>query len=268
MSISSYLVEPRLKAVDLTGPKRLELHRIILEEKKIIKEVFEEIYDSCIEFESKYFQKAVGSKIEIGAGTSFFKKKYPDIIATDIESAPFLDLVVDAQKMPFPSESVKAVFCINAFHHFPDPRAFFRELVRVLPEGGGCILLEPGYGIFSTFLYKRLFSIEGYDKNSVSWSYLTDFDGGELPNQALSYVVFFRDQEKFLEEFPELEIVEKKIARSYLRYFLSGGLNFRQLIPNWLLPLVQIIEAMLTPVETSMGLHHYVVLRKKKLSIK
>ena len=56
---------------------------------------------------------------------------------------------------------------------------------------------------------------------------------------ALSFIVFKRDREFFLQEFPKFEIVYEKIYSNYLRYLLSGGLNFRQFVPDFCLPAVE-----------------------------
>jgi hypothetical protein len=55
----------------------------------------------------------------------------------------------------------------------------------------------------------------------------------EGANQALSYIVFERDRERFERLFPDLEIVEQSWIANYPRYLLSGGLNFRQLLPTF-----------------------------------
>ncbi|MDP1822144.1 MAG: class I SAM-dependent methyltransferase [Archangium sp.] len=262
MKLLSLLVEPRLRGVDITGPQRLPLHQKILAEKKMIRAVFEEFYRTSLALEAKHFGSTTGLRVEIGAGTSFFKSLQPDLISTDLEASPHLDMVVDAQRMPFENESVRTLFCINAFHHFPEPRKFFSEVMRVVRPGGGCIIIDPAYGPVSDFLYRRLFSSEGYDRASTNWGYLPGADGQSLPNQALSFVVFIRDIEKLTREFPALELVEKDVLPSYLEYLLSGGLNFRQLVADWMQPGVRALETALHPFRRQLGLHHFVVLRK------
>ena len=262
MNLLSLLAEPRLRGVDITGPLRLPLHQKILSEKKMIRAVFEEFYRTSLALEAQYFGATTGLRVELGAGTSFFKSLQPDLIATDVEASPTLDMVVDAQKMPFEDESVRTLFCINAFHHFPDPSQFLSEVMRVVRPGGGCIIIDPAYGPVANFLYRRLFASEGYDRASTDWGYLSRPDGQSLPNQALSFIVFIRDIEKLTREFPALEVMEKDVLPSYLEYLLSGGLNFRQLVADWMQPGVRAIETALHPFRKQLGLHHFVVLRK------
>ena len=41
-----------------------------------------------------------------------------------------------AEELPWSSQSIDRLFCINAFHHFADKNAFLRECRRVLRSGG------------------------------------------------------------------------------------------------------------------------------------
>lgn len=82
-------------------------------------------------------------------------------------------------------------------------------------------------------------------------------------NQALSYIVFKRDLSLFLKKYPQLEVVEQKVLPNYLRYLLSGGLNFRQIIPSFCEPLIKLMELLISPFNSILGLHHSIVIRKK-----
>jgi SAM-dependent methyltransferase len=265
MSFTNLFLEPRLRGVDLQGYERIGLHGEILAQKPLIREVFKEFYDTSISLDRMYFDHVAGDRIELGAGTSLFRKYYGDVISTDVQPAPHLDAVIDAQDMNLRDESVRAIFCINCFHHFPDPRKFFDELVRVLKAGGGCVVIDPYFGLLSRILYKRLFSSEAYDCNAPDWHYCAGDDKKSArPNQALSYLVFFRDRARFNTLFPRLEIVHLRILPNYIRYLLSGGLNFRQVVPSFLIPLLRKLEVALLRLAPILALHHVVVIRKRK----
>jgi len=161
------------------------------------------------------------------------RESYPDVLATDIVPSENLDLVINAEQMEFADSSVRVLYGQNCFHHFPNPRAFFKEAERVLVSGGGIILLEPYYGPIATFMYKRLFKTEGFDKSFRHWE--TPATGPmNGANQALSYIVFMRDREIFLRENPSLNIVHHSLVGNYLKYLFSGGLNFKKLCPDFL----------------------------------
>jgi SAM-dependent methyltransferase len=263
MSFLNLLLEPKLQGVDLQGFERIALHAEILAEKPLIREVFKEFYDTAVSLDRVYFGDVAGARIELGAGTSLFKKYYGDVISTDVQPAPHLDAVIDAEKMNLGDESVRVLFGINCFHHFPNPCRFFEEVLRVVKPGGGCVLIDPYFGLLSRLLYKRLFSSEAYDCRARDWGYCADQAKEPRPNQALSYLVFFRDRAKFDALFPQLEIVHSRVLPNYLRYLLSGGLNFRQLVPSSFAPLLRILEMALLPLAPIFGLHHVVVIRKR-----
>jgi SAM-dependent methyltransferase len=187
---------------------------------------------------------------------------YPEILSTDIKTAPNLDMVVDAQNMPFEANSIRGIYGINCFHHFPNPNLFFNELERVLNPGGGCVLIDPYYGFVASRFYKRIFDTETFDKTQKEW---VNKDLGYMmgANQALSYIVFMRDKKKLEELHPNLEIVLQRPLNNYMRYLLSGGLNFREILPSFFTPLIKLGEYILTPFRRILGLHHIIVIRKK-----
>jgi SAM-dependent methyltransferase len=241
----------------------VEQHRDILSKKKIMKEIFREFYDRIRNLDLKYFS-GVGARIEIGAGVSFMRETYPDVQVTDIKSAPHLDCVMDALDTKLPERSVRAIYGINCFHHFPNVRKFFGEMDRVLIPGGGVILIEPYFGPFASLIYKNLSATEIFDKSQPTWDSPSK-DQGVMTgaNQALSFLVFVRDRALFERLFPQFEVVEMRTFKNYLRYLLSGGLNFQQLIPNCVVPYVKFLEFILRPVASLFSLHYVIVLRKR-----
>jgi len=60
-----------------------------------------------------------------------------------------------AEALPFNEQTFDRVFCINAFHHFSDQRAFLTETYRVLRSGGGIMTmgLDPHTGLDSWWIY-------------------------------------------------------------------------------------------------------------------
>ena len=254
---------PSLDNVDVDGDYRLVIHSRMLEKKRMLREVFEEFHH-LFDMLDRKFLTASGFKVELGAGISPMRKSYPDVLATDIVFAPHLDCVLDAERMTFGDETVRVLFGQNCFHHFPHPDKFFHEMERVLAPGGGAILLDPYYGPFATFLFKRLFTTEGFDKNFQSWETPTigPMNGA---NQALSYIIFVRDQAVFKRKYSTLEIVYQRPVGNYLKYILSGGLNFRQLLPDYMSPFIAVLQWFLSPINRLVSLHHVIVIRKKKI---
>ncbi len=255
------LRDPSVEGVNVDAEDRLVIHREMLAHKQMLREVFIEFHRIFHKLDDKYFS-ASGSRIEIGAGIAPIRDSYSDVLATDVVYGDHLDQVLDAENMDLPDSSVRTIYGQNCFHHFPHPDRFFSELNRVLAPGGGAILLEPYYGPFATFLFKRLFKTEGFDKEFPSW---------EMPlagpmngaNQALSYIVFVRDRVDFERKYPKLEITHQQLCQNHFKYLISGGLNFRQLLPNWVTPVINIVQIILSPLNFWLSLHHIVVITKQ-----
>jgi len=261
-AVREFLKDPRVKGIDIDSPEILDAHRKVIADKPLMKKVFERFYDELITGRDNYFS-GNGAEIEIGAGVSFFKEKNNAVVTTDIKATPGLDGVLNAQNMNLASDSVKVIYGINCFHHFPSPRMFFSELDRVLNAGGGCMLIEPYHGPFAKQLYANVHKDEHFNPDQESWEHQSKMSFMSGANQALAYIIFVRDKEVFEKEFPGLEIVSTSRINNYLQYLLSGGVNFRQLVPNFMIPLVQMCEYLLTPISHLLALHYMIVIRKK-----
>jgi SAM-dependent methyltransferase len=60
-----------------------------------------------------------------------------------------------ASHLPFPNAVFDLIFCVNAFHHFPQPRAFISEARRLLRPGGALAVMgmDPHAGRDRWYLY-------------------------------------------------------------------------------------------------------------------
>jgi hypothetical protein len=253
---------PEAEVAKIDTEERIEAHARILARKPLLRDVFIDLHKNMRKLDERHFGTTPGLRIEVGAGVSPMRNSYPDVLATDVVSGPGLDRVLDAQAMDLPKEGVRAIYGQNTFHHLPEPCRFFNELMRVLHPGGGAILIEPFHGPFASVLYPRLFRSEGFDKGAPTWE--TAMDGPMSgANQALSYIVFRRDRALFQTKFPKLRIVQEQPLTSAVRYLCSGGLNFRQLVPNWSARALRGIEFALSPAVGFWALHQVIVLRRE-----
>ncbi|MDQ3524006.1 MAG: class I SAM-dependent methyltransferase [Chloroflexota bacterium] len=255
-------MEPEVYGCEVDGSERLAAHKTVLQRKALIRDVFVEFHKVLMFLDRTHFS-GTGQVIELGAGVYPVKESAPSVIATDVVSAPHLDFPLDACDLDLPDSSVRAFYLQNVFHHLPFPSRFFSELERTLVPGGGAIIIEPADGALASFLYPRLFASEGYDKAALSWEAEI---GGPMSgaNQALSYVIFDRDADRFTGEHPRLEIVHRDVLGNWVRYLMSGGLNFRPLLPAWSAGLLRGLEWLLKPARRWVGLHKVVVIRKRE----
>ncbi|HPE77830.1 MAG TPA: class I SAM-dependent methyltransferase [Draconibacterium sp.] len=211
---------------DLDSPERTIAHQKIIKEKCFLRKLYEEWY--------KVFTDAIyglpdGKIIELGSGGGFLKEIRPSVICTDILKLPSNDMTFSALEMPFSDSELSAIFMIDTFHHIPDSFLFLKEADRVLQKNGKIIMIEPANSLWGRFIYKN-FHHEPFEPNG----------GWEIPisgplsgaNGALPWIVFERDYEKFSELFPHLKI-EKIQNHTPLMYLISGGLAFKQLLPDF-----------------------------------
>jgi SAM-dependent methyltransferase len=217
-------------------------HRSIWERKPVLRLVYGDFYDriaaAC----------RPGLTIEIGGGIGNLKRRLTDVVATDIQSAPWLDCVANAQRLPFAHGCAANIVMVDVLHHLEFPVVFFREAARVLRPGGRVLMVEPAITWGSTLFY-RLFHHE-----PVRTSADVLLDGSPDPrrdpyesNQAIPTLLATRDRERFHRLFPALRIASVQWF-SLAAYPLSGGFQPWSLIGEGVARRVLRIERALEPV--------------------
>jgi len=239
---------------------RIQDHAAALATHPMTRQLFREFHVRMRQLDARHLS-GDGQRVELGSGVFPVKRTYGDVLASDVVPAPGIDVVLDAEAMDLPDQSVRCFYAQFVFHHLGHPSAFFRELQRVCVPGGGAVLIEPAAGPFAALLYKRLFSTETFDRSMLGWEAPVE-DPMTGANQALSWVVFERDRARFEREHPSLRIVAHELSPSYLRYIASGGLNFPQLVPTRLGPALGLLERFLSPVQPLLSVHQYYVIKK------
>ena len=231
-------------------------HKKVIESKPFLKKVYLEWY--------KIFQENIqdlpdGLKIEIGSGGGFLKDIIKDVVTSDVVDLPGVEQVFFAEKMPYPNESVSAVILLNTLHHIKKPDDFFLEVNRCLKQNGRLIMIEPTNSRLGRFVYKN-FHFEPFDEKQSDWQIKGD---GRLTNanQALPWIIFVRDKEKFQRKYPNLEIFHVS-KHTPFNYWLSGGVSLKQLVPSASYPLFRKIEKLLAPLNNHIGSFMTIVLQK------
>ena len=208
----------------MTNP--LDFYRQAWGSKPLLRRVYNDIYDRiaavCVE----------GRTLEIGGGIGTFKSRFPHVIATDIQSAPWLDVVADAQKLPFTNSSISNIVMVDVLHHVEFPLLFLREAERVLRPDGRCVMVEPAITLGSTLFYRFLhqepvrMSVDPLIEGNPS----TDRDPYES-NQAIPTLLVTRERERLARLIPTLSVVQTDWF-SFVVYPLSGGFKSWSLLPD------------------------------------
>ena len=122
-------------------------------------------------------------------------------------------------------------------------------------------MIEPTNTPFSRLFFKYIHH-EQFDEKKDNWK----VDGeGRLAdaNNAMPWIIFIRDREKFLTKYPDLEIIQIN-KHTPFRWFLSGGLSYRQFVPSASFGLFTSIEKLLSPFSNTLGSFLTIVLKKSK----
>ena len=242
--------------MDIDSVQTTLRHRELIRTKRFLREIYRETY----QFYLDNLPEGEGGVLELGSGGGFIKEFIPTAYTSDVVPLPEVDVVCTAERLPFPSASLRAIVMMNVFHHIQEVSKFLTEAVRVLIPGGRIIMVEPAHTWLSRIVYSN-FHHEPFDPSQVAWELPP---GGRLSraNDALPWIVFWRDRAEFVSRFPALSI---HMADEFMpfRYILSGGLSLPQLLPSWAYPLVVGIERILYPLRGMLGLMAKIVVERK-----
>ena len=228
----------------MTDP--LTYYRFAWDRKPVLRRVYNDIYDriaSCC---------VSGHTVEIGGGIGQFKQRFPDVIATDIQKGPGLDVVADAQKLPFRPASISNIIMVDVIHHIEYPILFLREAERVLRPGGRCIMVEPAITKGSTLFYRFIHQepVRMREDPLREGNPTKERDPYDS-NQAIPTLLATRYRGQLAQKLPGLRLTGVQWF-SFLAYPLSGGFKSWSLLPDSvakpLLSLEKRVEPVLGPL--------------------
>jgi SAM-dependent methyltransferase len=210
--------------------------------KPVLRMIYNDFYDRIAE------ACVPGLTLEIGAGIGNLKQRLPHVLATDIQFAPWLNCVTDAQHMPFAANVAANIIMVDVLHHIEFPTIFFQEAHRVLRHGGRIVMIEPAITLGSTVFY-RLFHHEPVrilvdplaagSPNSTRDPYNS--------NQAIPTLIATKDRDRFNRLFVNLKIIRVDWF-SLAVYPLSGGFKRWSLISEKLAHRALKIERAIEPL--------------------
>jgi SAM-dependent methyltransferase len=173
-----------------------------------------------------------GRTLEIGGGSGNLKALRPQTVSTDIQFAPWLDAVCDAQRLPFAAGQFDNVVMVDVLHHIEFPLQALREFYRVLRPGGRLIFCEPAITPLGGLFY-RLFHEEPVDMSADPLAEGTISAGRDpwLSNQAIPTLLTGKYRDRLADLLPGLQLAEME-RFSFLAYPLSGGFKEWSLLPE------------------------------------
>jgi len=244
------------KSFAIDDPRTTLCHREIIQQNPFLKSIYESWYSG---FKSYLSTVPDGAVVEIGAGGGFSKEVIPEVVTSDIQELPGVDLQCGADKIPVAAESLSALFMVNVLHHIPNVEDFFHEAMRVLRPGGIVYMIEPARTLMSSVIYRFLHH-EPYLPKAESWTI-----AGEGPlsgaNIALPWIVFRRDYARFQSLFPALSL-EAFEYHTPFRYLLSGGVSRPSFIPFSWYPAVCALESLNKPFMRLNAMFNTIIVRK------
>ncbi len=237
----------------------LKKHWETWQNKKILRDIYTEWYQKII----SNLSNVPGKTLELGSGSGNFKEFKPDIITSDIDPQPWLDMSFDAHQMPFHNKELANIVMIDVLHHLANPLLFFKEANKALKKGGKIIMVEPYPSPFSIIVYK-LFHPEPFIFN-IDYFNQVNYSKEKNPwesNQAIPFLFFFKHINKFNKTFSKNYKVISREKFSFILYPLSGGFENKQIIPNMFIPIAKISEKLLTPLKSLFAFRCLIILEK------
>jgi len=188
----------------------------------------------------------LGPVLELGSGPGLAADFLPDVMLTDVVRAPWHQLSVAAENLPFKDGAVGAVVLFDVLHHLPSPERFFREAMRALSPGGRVLICDPyisplSYPVFG-WLHEEGFDFS-VDPFEPQWPEGKDPFSG---NQAVATQLFFRKLAEFQRRFPGLQLLSRERFAGP-SYPLAGGFGRKPFVPQTVWNTFKRVEGWLPP---------------------
>ena len=239
---------------ELDNPSIHTFRRKVIEKKKFLHNIYRDWYQLI----NSKLQPASKVVLELGSGAGLIKDFIPGALTSDIIFLPFINLVLDGRKLPLAGNRIDGLVLVNVFHHIPNVYHFLQKASGVIKTGGRIVMIEPWMTTWSRWIYAN-FHHETLDANVRDWDFTAS---GPMSgsNQALPWIVFSRDRQKFEYKFPNLVIKEIKPIMP-LSYLLSGGFRAKLSVPAFSYSFFRRMEDKLFNAE-KMGMFALIVLEK------
>ena len=217
------------------------------------------LYQDWYKIISKNLSEVEGINIELGCGASFIDQTNKNIKKTDVFLNSNTDFKLDAMEIGTKfKHQISNIILVNVFHHISNPELFLRSAEKSLLSEGRIIMIEPSNNIWSRLVYK-LVGHEKFDTKQINWAFESK-DPLLDSNQALSWIIFNRDYEKFKNLFPMFSLIKIKSFMP-ISYLISGGHSYNTKIGRIIIKFVRKIERIL--FDKYFGIFNLICIEKK-----
>ena len=253
-----WFLHPLLRGRDVFDPADMTQARWhIIRENGYLRQIYHEWYTAIVES----LPDGEEPVLELGSGPGLLSDFIPDLISSEVFHCLHVHCVLNGCQLPFSDGSLRGIVMVNVLHHLPQVRLFLTEAIRCIRPGGVVVMHEPWVTHWSQQVYRRL-HFEPFHPEATEWRFARS---GPLSgaNLALPWIIFERDRSQFEREFPELHIQRIKPVMGF-RYFFSGGVTFRNLMPKWTSVLGRGVENVLQPWVRNLAMFAQITLHRRK----
>ena len=255
-AIKSLLAEPDTRGLAIDDPETTTIRRKIVREKKFLRGIYEEWYERV----AGHLPREPGAVLELGSGAGFLDEYIPGLITSEVFHCPHIGVVLDARRIPFPAQSLRAIVMTDVLHHVPCAQEFFAEADRCLVPGGAILMVEPWVTAWSKLIYRNLHH-EPFEPGARDWTFP---QSGPLSgaNGALPWIIFERDRAEFHRQYPNFAVARIEPMMP-LRYLISGGVSLRCVAPAASFGLWRGLEGALSPWRSQLAMFAFIVISKR-----
>jgi SAM-dependent methyltransferase len=239
----------------------IQINRAIWERKPALRAVYRGFYEQIA---AATTSRVPGQTVELGSGMGNIKQFLPHCVTTDIFNNTWLDRVETAYALSFSNSSVANLILFDVFHHLEFPGNAFEEAARVVAPGGRMIIFDQDMSLLSRWIC-RVFHHEPVSMGKqLRWNAPVDFSTASSAYYAATenaYRCFVRG-ELSEQRAAKWKLVECRRICSFA-WLGCGGFRGKQLYPAGALPLIRLVDRLLSHLPDLFSSRLLVVLERQ-----
>ena len=167
-----------------------------------------------------------GTVLDIGGRIQPYRTLLPETryLAIDLRVTPLVNVVANAERIPFPSQGFDLVLCTQMLEYAPDPGLVLSEIHRVLKPGGRVLLSVP--------------SVFPQDADEDRWRFLpagirqllSAFSEVEIVPEGGSIAGFFRTINVCLHMFAKYSAIRTVLSYTVIPALNLMGLGLEEMV--------------------------------------